>query len=65
MHNRRLLVNGFDTDLPGHGILPCSAGGLSAPFLADVGARTQAIPFSAQAQQPSSEEAEPGPRPVS
>jgi hypothetical protein len=31
-------------------------------FLADVGARTQAIPFSAQAQQLSSEEAEPCPR---
>lgn len=32
-------------------------------FLADVGARTQAIPFSTQAQQPSSEEAEQGPSP--
>ena len=32
-------------------------------FLADVGARTQAIPFSAQAQQPSSEEAEQDPSP--
>ena len=57
------LVNGFDTHLLRHGFLPCSAGGLSAPFLADASAQAQDSALSAQAKQPSSEEAEQGPSP--
>lgn len=53
----------FGIDLPGHGYLPCSAGGLCTPFLDNAARQVQEPAVSALSQQPSADEAEQGPSP--